>query len=114
MQVNARRRPSSLEEIKSLKIIRDSSWSAILRKEVKPLFVPPVWYYAFPDLKYIKHILNFLILIFNQNLARSFKLWPLFGAGRNDHGIKTPTQKEKAINEAEIAVGFLSKFRKHN
>jgi len=41
MQVNARRRPSSLEEIKSLKIIRDSSWSAILRKEVKPLFVPP-------------------------------------------------------------------------
>jgi len=41
MQVNARRRPSSLEEIKSLKIIKDSNWSAILRKELKPLFVPP-------------------------------------------------------------------------
>lgn len=42
MKVNSKMRPSSLEEIKSLTLIKGVNWDSIMRKDVKPPFVPPV------------------------------------------------------------------------
>ena len=43
MTVCPHRRYSSLEEIKSLNLMKDVNWESIAKKEVSPLFVPPVY-----------------------------------------------------------------------